>query len=244
MSKLFYSLVLLSAFMICQNTWAQDKKAKDQYLPKANKAFSEKKYTEAEKKYRLSDHKDVSGAKSSYNLGNAIYKQKYHAESVSNFQKSLSKAQTKAEKHRIYHNMGNAMMALKNYQGAVEAYKNALRNNPNDDQTRYNYALAKKLLEENPPPPDNNQDDNQDQNQQNQQNQDQDQQDNEDNQNQDNQDNQDQDQDQNESDKPSNPNKRNLEALLDAVENQEKKTQQKVNENKNKGSLIKQEKEW
>jgi tetratricopeptide (TPR) repeat protein len=52
-----------------------------------------------------------------------------------------------------YHNLGNIFMKEKNYQEAVEAYKNALRNNPADEQTRYNYALAKEMLKKNPPKP-------------------------------------------------------------------------------------------
>ncbi|HAV54019.1 MAG TPA: hypothetical protein DCX41_03680, partial [Aequorivita sp.] len=47
---------------------------------------------------------------------------------------------------------GNTYMNEKKYTEAVEAYKNALRNNPNDDETRYNLALAKDMLEKNPPP--------------------------------------------------------------------------------------------
>ena len=53
----------------------------------------------------------------------------------------------KSEKHMAFHNMGNVFMKKKDYAKAVESYKNALRNNPKDDETRYNYALAKELLE-------------------------------------------------------------------------------------------------
>ena len=55
------------------------------------------------------------------------------------------------EKHKAYHNLGNTFMNDKKYQEAVESYKEALRNNPKDDETRYNLALAKDLLEKNPP---------------------------------------------------------------------------------------------
>src|SRR5690606_26598861 len=71
-------------------------------------------------------------------------------EAVSSYQTALKSAKTKEEKHQIFHNMGNAFMKLKDYGSAVEAYKNALRNNPNDEKTRYNYALAKKMQKENP----------------------------------------------------------------------------------------------
>ena len=63
----------------------------------------------------------------------------------------MKTAKTATQKHKAFHNLGNVFMKEKNYTEAVEAYKNALRNNPSDDETRYNYALAKKMLKENPP---------------------------------------------------------------------------------------------
>src|SRR5690554_8221402 len=84
-------------------------------------------------------------------------------EAVSSYQTALKSAKTKEEKHQIFHNMGNAFMNLKDYANAVEAYKNALRNNPADEQTRYNYALAKKMLQENQDQQNQNNDNKQDQ---------------------------------------------------------------------------------
>ena len=57
-------------------------------------------------------------------------------------------SENKTEKHAALHNMGNVYMKKKEYEKAVESYKNALRNNPSDNETRYNYALAKSLLED------------------------------------------------------------------------------------------------
>mgnify|MGYP003327910704 CR=1 FL=1 len=72
-------------------------------------------------------------------------------------------SKNKEVKHQAFHNMGNVYMQKKEYQKAVEAYKNALRNNPADDETRYNYALAKELLEKDKPPEEQEQDDKKDQ---------------------------------------------------------------------------------
>ena len=96
----------------------------------------------------------VRAAKSAaaYNLGNAIYRQKQPGEAANAYLNAIKNARTKQQKHMAYHNLGNVMMKEKNYQGAVEAYKNALRNNPADEETRYNFALAKKMLKDNPPP--------------------------------------------------------------------------------------------
>ncbi|MDP2161613.1 MAG: tetratricopeptide repeat protein, partial [Flavobacterium sp.] len=151
MKKLFIFIVLFSVVTI----QAQEaKKEKDKVLPKANKEFQDKKYTEAEAKYRISNSKDLSGSKAAYNLGNAIYKQDQPSEAKFAYSQALEKATTKEEKHKAFHNIGNVFMKEKQYSKAVEAYKNALRNNPSDEQTRYNYALAKEYLKNNPEDPD------------------------------------------------------------------------------------------
>src|SRR5690606_22495136 len=95
---------------------------------------------------------------SSYNLGNSIYRQNQASESKDFYIRAAENAQTRAQKHYAFHNLGNVYMKQKNYQAAVEAYKNALRNNPADEETRYNYALAKEYLKNNPPPKDDNKD--------------------------------------------------------------------------------------
>src|SRR5690606_11598804 len=74
------------------------------------------------------------------------------------FKQAATTATEKSEKHKAFHNLGNTYMNEKKYTEAVDAYKNALRNNPNDDETRYNLALAKDMLEKNPPPPQDNED--------------------------------------------------------------------------------------
>ena len=89
-------------------------------------------------------------------MGNSIYKQNQSAESKYQFAKAIKTATTRPEKHQAYHNLGNTLMNEKDYSNAVEAYKNALRNNPTDEETRYNFALAKEYLKNNPPKDDKN----------------------------------------------------------------------------------------
>ena len=158
-----------------------------------------------------------------------------------------------------YHNLGNSMLEQKKYAEAVDAYKNALRRNPSDQQTRENYIYAKKKLEDQ-----QNQDQQQQQNQQNQDNQ-QNQQDqnNKDNQQDQNKDqNQDQNQDKNQDqqkDKNDNPQKQDqnqpqsdpkitpqaAEQMLQAMQEKENQTQEKVKEEKAKLLKSKQrEKNW
>ncbi len=122
------------------------KKAKV-FMAEAEEALANNNFALAEAKYREAIAKDPNLADANYNLGNLYYKNNIAEESSERLQKSATVAQEKALKHKAFHNQGNAFMAQKNYQKAVEAYKNALRNRPSDDQTRYNLAVAKEKLE-------------------------------------------------------------------------------------------------
>jgi tetratricopeptide (TPR) repeat protein len=245
-----YSLLLISFSIFAQE------KEKDKNLPKGNDAYNDKKFNEAEAEFRISEAKFKKKAKSSYNLGNSIYKQKQAAEAKYHFVKALAVAKTKTEKHKAFHNLGNCLMLEKDYQGAVEAYKNALRNNPSDEKTRYNYALAKKMLKENPPKASDDKNKDKDKKQKEDQKKKQDK--NQDkNDNKDQKDQKDQDKDQNKGNNKPDPkegenpqkqksgiNKQTLESMLDAVNNEEKKVQEKVNLQKVKGKPKQTEKDW
>ncbi len=265
-------IITYLAFLITTLIFAQNK---DQNLYDGTVSFGEKKYTEAEADFRISESKDASKrATSDYNLGNSIYRQNNPGEAKYKYANALEAAKTKEEKHRAYHNLGNTFMQEENYQAAVEAYKNALRNNPYDEETRYNYALAKQKLKENPPQGNDNKDkkggddnkdqQNQDQNKDKEKGNDKDKQDKGDNQDKKENDKGDQDKDkQNEGNdkqdkgdgddkedqqkpqqKPSGANKQQIENLLDAVDNAEKKIQEKINAQKVKAQPKTNDKDW
>ena len=195
------------------------------------------------------------------------------------YQQAAGVAQSKAEKHKAFHNLGNTFMNAKQYQPAVEAYKNALRNNPTDEETRYNLALAKEMLEKNPPQGGDGEDENKDQQEnQDQQNQNENQEnegENEDqNQDQESEENKDEgdkkdenkgdeegeneqpqqpnDQKENEGDQQKQPQQpkqgqmspQQIKNLLEAMNNEEKKVQDKINVQKQKGAKIKSNKDW
>ena len=145
MNKIIYSIVLLiSGFLFSQE--------RDKNLYNGNQSFAQKNYATAEADFRVTESKkSPKKAIAGYNLGNSIYRQNQYGEAQIKYIQALESAKTKTEKHRIYHNLGNTFMMDKNYEAAAEAYKNALRNNPLDEETRYNYALAKKKKKENPP---------------------------------------------------------------------------------------------
>ena len=247
MKKLIlYSILALSFVVNAQQ--------KDTNLPKGNDAFAEKKFANAEADYRISQAKFTKKATASYNLGNSIYKQNQSAEAKYQFAKAIKNAKTKPEKYEAFHNLGNCLMNEKDYTNAVEAYKNALRNDPSDDETRYNYALAKKMLKDNPPKKDDDKNKNKDKNKKEDKKEKPDQ--NKDP-NKDKNDNKDKNNDKKPGDQnkdkqdadqpkpqPSGVNKQRIENLLDAVNNEEKKVQDKVNAQKVKAKTTKNEKDW
>lgn len=123
-------------------------KAAKKYMQEAEAALAENDMATAEAYYRQAIAKDPENAEARYNLGNLYYNNEITGEAVQRHSQSAKVAEEKPLKHNSFHNQGNAFMKQKKYKEAVEAYKNALRNDPGDEETRYNYALAKKMLEE------------------------------------------------------------------------------------------------
>ena len=243
MMKLLLNSFLLLSFAI----FAQEK---DFHLPKANSEFADKKYAAAEAEYRISLSNNPKKSISAYNLGNAIYKQNNNSEALFSYENAIKNATARPEKHTAFHNSGNIYMKEKNYSAAVEAYKNALRNNPNDEETRYNFALAKKMLKNNPPKKDDKKDKKEkkkdDKKKDDKKDKKKDDKKKDDKKDGDKKDKNDQknNQDGQPKPKPGGIQKERVQNLLDAVNNEEKKIQDKVNANKVKGKPIQTEKDW
>ena len=238
------------AFSATAGLYAQQK---DRVLPKANEEYAESKFADAEANYRISDSKFPNKATAPYNLGNSIYKQKQSSEAKFAYAKALKNSKSREDKHRAFHNLGNVFMNEKDYTQAVEAYKNALRNDPTDEQTRYNYALAKKMLKDNPPKDDKKKDDKKDKDkkddkkdgEKDKKEQDKDKDKKDDKGDQDKKKNDPKQDDKGEpKPQPGGISKERLENLLDAVNKEEKKVQDKVNAQKVKGKPVKTEKDW
>ncbi len=119
----------------------------DKILREAERELSENDFASAEASYRKAVSKNPESVTARYNMANMYYGKEKPAQAATRYKQADKIAGTKEEKHRIFHNMGNSFMEQKNYAGAVGAYKNALRNIPSDEETRYNLALAKKMLE-------------------------------------------------------------------------------------------------
>ena len=229
--------------------------------------FIESNFEEAEKNFRVAIDDSLSDLRATFNLSNKYYSEGLYDEAISRQIESTKLAKNKSEKHKAFHNLGNSLMKKEMCSEAVLAYKNALRNDPSDDETRYNLALAKKCEEEqqnddqnkddqdkddqnkdNENKDDQNKDDQNKDNEKDDQNKDEQ---NKDNENKDDQNKNDQNKDDNKSEKPKeNKNQQSklspqqIKNLLKAMENAEKKVQAKVNDKKQKGTKVVSEKDW
>lgn len=216
--------------------------------------YEENNFTEAEVKFKKGIETNVESFEPRFNLGDAIYKQGRFEEALEEFKNSAPLAKTDQEKASIFHNIGNTFIKSQKLQESIAAYKEALKLNPNDMETKYNLSYALKQMQ--------NQQDNQ-QNQQNQDNQDKNDQ-NKDQQDQQDQDNQDKNEDQkdeqqnnqqqqdkkedqqNQQQQPQEPkdeiSKEEAKRILDALKNNEAELQKKMREQKTKKTNV--EKDW
>jgi tetratricopeptide (TPR) repeat protein len=283
-----YILILTSLFLTNTSVLSQNKEHKKEIkrsqilLGEADKALKKDQFPLAEADYRKAIALNPKDETPKYNLGTAYYNREMNDVAMKRFQQAAAVASEKIEKHKAFHNLGNTFMNSERYKEAVEAYKNALRNDPTDDETRYNLALAKKLLEDQQQNGGDDGDDKnkEDQNKDDQNNENQDKQDkNKEEQEKENQDNKEGDEGdkkeekddgkENEDKKEGDENKdkgspkdpkdeekkqqqpvpgklsnQQIKNLLDAMNNEEKKVQDKINAKKQKGAKVKSNKDW
>lgn len=112
----------------------------------ANESVAKDHFVKAETQYRKAIGTDPNNPIAAFNLGSTFYNNESYSEALSPLKKAATVVEDEAQKHAIFHNMGNVFMKSKAYEKAVEAYKEALRNDPTDHETRYNLALAKEML--------------------------------------------------------------------------------------------------
>ena len=244
------------------------------YTWDGNKALSEKDFVDAEADYRQAIAKSTENAIAPYNLGNAYYSKESYGEAFSRYKMAGESSTSKEEKHKAYHNMGNVFMKEKQYEKAVEAYKQSLRNDPTDEETRYNLALAQELLKKKQDEDKKNQDkddkDKENQEDKKDPKEDKKEGDNKEDQNKDKGDEGDKKEENKEGDgdkkqeekkdpkkgdtpeeqksepqkRPSQLSPQQVQNLLEAMQNEEKKVQEKMDAQKVKGVKTRNEKDW
>ncbi len=279
MKTLIFAIsIIISSFSFAQEKEAvlAQKKSND-FVYEGNTLANEDDFVSAEMEYRKAISKQPSSVAGIYNLGNSYYKKGNFEEALYRHQQATKNASSKAEKHKAFHNIGNILMQNKKCKEAVEAFKNALRNNPLDDETRYNLGLAKACAEQQKDQQDENKDkDKKDENK------DEDKKENDENKDKDDKEGEDKDdkKDEGDKDKKDGEDKKDdegkpkdekddkgkgdekdkekqkpkpklgqmspqqIKSLLEAMNNQEKKVQEKINAKKQKGVKVKTEKDW
>ena len=218
---------LFLIFVVTVTTIGLHAQTDRQYVRKGNKYFMRGDYEQADIEYRKALSLNENNTQALYNRGCANMQE--HPDSAIQFFVAAGKMEpNKIRKAMSYHNIGWIYQASQKYDEAIEAYKEALRNNPNDDETRYNLQLAKWQKKKQEQNSGGGQSQDQDKQDQNQDKQDQ----SKDKQDQD-QDKQDQDQDKQDSNgqsaQPQQISDDNAERLLDAAKQQEKRTQDRIN---------------
>jgi len=203
--------------------------------------YKKEQYDLAEEKYRKAKAKDKTG-KAAYNLGNSLSIQERYEEAANQFSNAAAMSNDPEVKSKAYYNLGNTHFRNQKFQESVDAYKNALSYNEEDTQAKENMMMAKKMLQV------------QEQQQQEQQQQEQqEQQENQEQQEQEQQQEQQQDQqDQTQEEKEEAQNaeeaekkdldKEDARKLLEIIDNEEKKVQEKLR--KMKGNSKKPKKDW
>ncbi|WP_339751386.1 aerotolerance regulator BatC [uncultured Winogradskyella sp.] len=247
-----------------------EKKAIDLVF-KANELAEEDNYVEAEMEYRKAISEAPSKSVGSYNLAHSYFRKGSFNEALFRSQEAAKNAVTKDEKHRAFHNIGNILMQNELCKEAVEAFKNALRNNPSDEETRYNFALAKECAEQQKDG--GGEDDKKDEDKEEEKDkEDKQKKEDENKDKKDKKDEGDKDKkkgdkeedengkpkddkkddgkgkddkkDKNQKPKPGQMSPQQIKNILDAMQNQEQKVQEKINAEKQKGAKIKTEKDW
>lgn len=208
-----YIVILFLA--IAGSVFAQ--KTDRDYLRSGNKLYNDSLFIKAEVDYRKALEQNPQSTDAMFNLSNSLLMQQKAKEAMEQLESVAKIEKDKSKLAEIYHNMGVILHVNKQYPQCIEAYKEALRNNPKDDETRYNLALAQKMLK-------NQQQQQQDQ----QQNQDQKQDQKEEQKQEQQQNQQEKQQQQNQQQNKNEMSKENAQQLLNAVMQDEKDVQEKV----------------
>ncbi len=123
----------------------------DQLLREGNRLYQEERYADAEEKYRESLRLEENNIRALFNLGNALYKQGRYSEAQAVFGEITRVTEDHDKLADVLHNLGNSFLGQALIEESIEAYKDALRLSPDQEDTRYNLSYARRLLSELPP---------------------------------------------------------------------------------------------
>lgn len=234
--KTRYFLFVIFSLLFCHAVAQTDR----QLIRQGNKQYRLGNSAEAEVLYRKAVEKNPRNPQANYNLGNSLMLQRKDSLSVRQLESAAKIETNPIRRAQAYHNMGVICQQRQMFGEAIEAYKESLRNNPTDHETRYNLALCKR----------------QQQQQQNQQNQNKDNKDNKSNK--DNKDNQQKDQQKQDDQQKKDEQKKqdqqkqdeqkmsreNAEQMLNAAIQEEKQTQERMKKARQQAGKRVLQKNW
>ena len=241
--RICYLLFFFLSSVFCLLPSISSAQQEKKLIHEGNKQYENKKFGEAEKEYSKALNKNKDSYKGTFNLGDAYYQEGKYEQAAEQFQLLTHRATSKDTLSKAYHNLGNSLIKAKKYEDGVNAYKNALKNNPKDDETRYNLAYAQQMLKQQ-----------QQQNKDKKKNDKKDDKDKKDKQNKDkndekdkkDKDKKDENKENKEEEKPKKEeiSKEDANRLLNALQNDEKNLQDKRKKEKEKGVKVDIEKDW
>lgn len=227
MKLLRYIFILFACVVSLQNASAQSDR---QFIRNGNRLYRQQNYAKAEIEYRKALGKNPSNTQALYNLGCALLMQQKDSAAVQQLQNAGQGEKAKLRKAMVYHNIGVICQRHQLYGEAIEAYKESLRSNPSDNETRYNLALCMRQQK-------NQKKDDQNKNKQQKQQKKHDKQ----KQDKDKKDKQDK---QNQQQQKEQMSKDNAEQLLNYAEQEEKQTQQRLNRQRVQPQRRRLQKNW
>ena len=211
------------------------------YIRWGNRQYRDSVYDKAQVQYQKGFQLDSGSVQIRYNLGNAFLHQGQPKEAMQQYEAASKVERDKGRCHQIFHNMGVILQSQKQFAPAIEAYKEALRCDPNDDETRYNLVLCQRQLKNDDQQNQGGQgNDNQQQDKQKQDEQNQNQQQQQDQQKQDQQKQDEKQQQQRENEMS----RENAEQMLNAAMQNERQTQDKVKKQLQQGQTRRLQKQW
>lgn len=230
MNNRFYILSVLFLF-VATVTFAQSDR---DYIRRGNRFMRDSLFDKAQIEYQKAIEVDNASAMAHYNLGNALLYQNKAEDAMKAYEQAAKMETNKVRRAQVYHNMGVLLQSAKQIDKALSCYKQSLRNDPTQDDTRYNYVLCLYQLKNNPSQDDQEQDENgedqkNEKDQQEQQKQDK---------------KNDEKEQQKEQPDPNKMSKENAEQMLQAAMQDEKETQEKVQQAMQQPQQKRLKKQW
>ena len=143
-------IIIILCFFMALATQKSSAQKEQKDIRQGNKAYSEADYFGAERNYKAAIARNSSSAAAHFNLGDAQMREGKMEEARESFETSIALTESDKLKSAAYHNLGNLSLQGEqpDLRAAIDNYKDALRHNPGDGESRYNLAYAQSLLKE------------------------------------------------------------------------------------------------